>query len=295
MCGHTLPRERYETQVRFFRPYAPPGAAILELGCATGDLAKVTREILAVGRYDAVEMSPAREKAKRHLDRLFTDPLQVLLSQGRIETKYDLVLMSHVLEHLDDPVAEVRAMKSVLEPGGAIFLEIPNGSGNPNLPIDDNICHIHFFSVSSISRMLASEGLETVAAATGVRLDARCNDALQVMARPFSAPTWSPTMLSDRPVFAGENEIVAWGAGGLAQVLLANYFDVDRIAFFVDRDPAKQGTTCLGRPVRSPDAMTGAPRTILINSVDFADSIEADIARLAPDVPHRIIRVADIL
>jgi len=105
-----------------------------------------------------------------------------------------------------------------------------------------------------------------------VRLDARCADSLQVIARPFQMPTWSKTFLSDHSALIGENEIVVWGAGSLAYEILANFFDATRIAFFIDRNVAKQGSLCLGRPVRGPEALGHAPRTVLINSIDFADS-----------------------
>ncbi|MEO7027643.1 MAG: class I SAM-dependent methyltransferase [Caulobacteraceae bacterium] len=294
MCSHGLPRERYEQQVRFFAPFAGSAPRILELGCATGELAHVARQILPVARYDGVEMSPAREQARPHLDALHTEPLSVLIENG-FQGEYDVVAMSHVLEHLRDPAVELRAMKQVLAPGGAIFLEVPNRSGHPRLPIDDNLCHLHFFSPSSLTRLLANEGLESAAVATGVRLDARCTDALQVIGRRFVMPDWSPSFLSDRPAFEGEREIVVWGAGGLSQVLLANYFDPACIAFFVDRDPKKQGQQCLGRPILAPEALGDRPRTILVNSVDFARSIAADIDRVAAGARHRVIFLADLL
>src|SRR5260370_28800927 len=129
------------------------------------------------------------------------------------------------------------------------------------MSMEDNVARLHFFSATSVSRLLAREGLETVAAATDVRLDARYADSLQVIARPFSAPTWSSTLLSDHPALAGETEIVVWGAGSLAKELLANFFDPRRIAFFIDGDIAKQDPLCLARPVRAPDALGSKPRT----------------------------------
>jgi len=154
--------------------------------------------------------------------------------------------MSHVLEHIDDPAVELSAMKQVLSPSGAIFLEVPNGAGHRHLPIDDNRAHLHFFSPSSLSLLLAGQGLETIAVATDVRLDARCADSLQVIARPFQMPTWSKTFLSDHSALIGENEIVVWGAGSLAYEILANFFDATRIAFFIDRNVAKQARSVWG-------------------------------------------------
>ena len=294
MCAHDMGRARYEAQVEFFAPFAPADASILELGCATGELAVVTRQLLSVKRYDAVEMSPAREKARAHVDRLFTEPLPDLLRTGQVDTKYDLVLMSHVFEHLEDPGAELRAMQKVLNPDGVIFIEVPNRSGNPRLPIDDNLAHLHFFTASSLSRLLAREGLETTAIRTGVRLDARCTDAMQVVARRFALPTWSKTRMSDHPLLGGASDIVVWGAGGLVEILLANYFDPARIDFFIDRNGGKRDWVCLGRPIRGPEALGPSPRTVLINSVDFADSIAADLERLYPGAGHRVVRIADL-
>ena len=295
MCSLGTSRARLEAQIRFFSRFAPARATILEIGCATGELAAATRASLIVDRYEAIELSPAAETAKPHLDQLHSLPLREVLAAGQMTTHFDLILMSHVLEHIDDPVAELKAMRQVLKPNGAIFLEVPNGSGHRRLPIDDNRSHLHFFSPTSLTRILAEVGLETVATATDVRLDARYADSLQVIAKPYQAPNWSPTLLSDHPALAGCDDIIVWGAGSLAQELLANFFDVNRIDFFIDRDVAKVGTRCLNRPVRSPIALGHAPRTVLINSIDFRDAIIADIKMVSPGVPHKFVAIGDLI
>jgi SAM-dependent methyltransferase len=295
MCSLGTSRQRLDNQIGLFAPFAPPGAFVLEIGCATGELAAATRETLPIGRYEAIELSPAASIARTRVDTLHTRPLRDLIAEGSIRESFDLVLMSHVLEHLEDPAAEIAAIERVLKPGGALFLEVPNGAGNRNLAIDDNRSHLHFFGTTSLTRLLARAGLETVAAATDARLDARYADSLQVVARRFRAPQWSQTALSDRPELAETESVVVWGAGSLAEELLANFFDPKKIDFFVDKNPAKLGAEVLGRPVRGPDALGQAPRTVLINSIDFADSIAEDIARLYPGVPHVLIRVGDLL
>lgn len=294
MCSLGTSTTRLSEQIRFFAPFLPPNASVLEIGCATGELAAATRAGISVGRYDAIELSPAGEQARGLVDRLYAAPLRELLDRGEIVEHYDLILMSHVLEHLNDPGPELRAMNSVLKAGGHIFLEVPNLSGHRRLPIDDNRSHLHFFSASSLTRMLAREGLETIATATDVRLDARYADSLQVVARPFAVPAWTGTILSDHPAIVGENAVVVWGAGSLAEEVLANFFDPARIDYFIDRNPEKHGSTCLGRPVNGPDALGREPRTILINSIDFADAIARDIVRLAPNTAHRLIRIGDL-
>ena len=295
MCSLGTSRARLASQIDFFAPFTPEAARILEIGCATGELAAATREALRPARYEAIELSPAGLQAAGRVDRLYTEPLPILLATGAMTSRFDIILMSHVLEHLNDPAAELEAMLKVLAPRGTLFLEVPNGAGHRRLAIDDNRSHLHFFSASSLVRLLANVGFETIATATDVRLDARYADSLQVMARRFETPTWSPTSLSDHPLLAGETRIVVWGAGSLADELLANAFDAGRIDFFIDRDPAKAGTTCLGREVRAPDALGQEPRTILINSIDFAEAITADIGLAFPGVNHRLVRIGDLL
>ena len=295
MCSLGTSRARLASQIDFFAPFAPRAARILEIGCATGELAAATREALHPARYEAIELSPAGAQAAGRVDRLYTEPLPILLESGAMASRFDMILMSHVMEHLNDPAAELEAMLRVLAPRGTVFLEVPNGAGHRRLAIDDNRSHLHFFSASSLVRMLANAGLETIATATDVRLDARYADSLQVVARRFETPTWSTTSLSDHPLLAGETGIVVWGAGSLADELLANVFDPGRIDFFIDRDPAKAGTRCLGREVRAPDALGDEPRTILINSIDFADAIAKDIGLASPGVGHRLVRIGDLL
>ncbi|HEY2048284.1 MAG TPA: methyltransferase domain-containing protein [Caulobacteraceae bacterium] len=294
MCSLGTDQSRLNAQIQFFAPFVPPSGAVLEIGCATGELARSTREQLQISRYEAIELSPAAEAARAHVDRLHDAPLPALLAAGTIEGQFDIVLMSHVLEHLEAPWAELDAIVRVMSPEGALFLEVPNESGNRGLPIDDNRSHLHFFSVRSLSHLLATKGLDTVAALTDARLDARYADSLRLIARRFKPPQWSSTLLSDEEL-AGAGSIIVWGAGSLADEILANFFDPQRIAFFIDRDPAKQGGLRLGRPVRGPDALPTAPSTVLINSIDFAPSIEADIRRLHPNVTHRLVPIGDLI
>ena len=295
MCSLGTSDERLMGQVHFFAPFCPPSARILEIGCATGELAAAVRKQLSPARYDAIELSPAGEQALPQLDRLHKEPLRDLISRNEIEGGFDLILMSHVLEHLADPAAELAAMLEVLAGNGAIFLEVPNKGGHRSLPIDDNRSHLHFFSTSSLCRLLSNFGVEAVAVETGARLDARYADSLRAVGRVFSLPEWSNSLLSNHPLFEGEDKIVVWGAGSLAAEMLANFFDMSAIEYFIDKDPGKQGQMVCGRPVRPAEALGTKPRTILINSIDFAPAILADIRRLYPDTPHKFVSMAELL
>ncbi|MCW2274710.1 SAM-dependent methyltransferase [Rhodoblastus acidophilus] len=297
MGGPGRTPERLSAQAGFVTPHLADGARALEIGCAAGDLAQELRRRKTFALYHGVEFSPARDMAATRMDRVFTRPLQDLLASGEIEAGgYDLVLSSHCLEHLSVPSDVVAAMAQAMTPDALLFLETPNRSGHARLPFDDNRSHIHFFGVSSLTRLLARHGLETIAAETGARHDARYSDSLRVLARRPAPLRADPTLLSSHPRLAGVDRIVVWGAGRMVEEMLAYYLDPARIAFFVDKDAAKQGGVRLGAPVRAPEALeAGADWTVLINSLEFEAPIRAEIETRFGGRVDRIVAIAELL
>ncbi|MEN3976048.1 class I SAM-dependent methyltransferase [Emcibacter sp. SYSU 3D8] len=295
MCSMVTTLERQESQAAFIAPFLNSEPRILEIGCAGGELAATLRRAFPGCWYEAVEPSPMAEKAMNHVDRLHTRPLDRLLADREVGDNFDLIVMSHLLEHLPDPQGVIQSLSGLLSPGGTLFLEVPNRSGHRGLPLDDNISHLHFFSPSSLLRLLSNGGFEAQAVATGARLDARYADSLRIMARRFAPPQPDRTLLSADPAFAHEGSIVVWGAGSVALEVLANFLDPAKIDFFIDKNPAKYGSMCLGKLVKAPAALGSTPRTILIASVDFGEEISREILRLYPDAGHRLILVSEIL
>lgn len=112
--------------IRSFRPFFRPGA-LLELGSFKGDF---TRRLLEDFRdITCVEASAdALEEARSRLGD------KVRLVHGEFEAvtlprRYDNILLTHVLEHLDDPVALLRRInEDWLAEGGRLFLVCPNAN-----------------------------------------------------------------------------------------------------------------------------------------------------------------------
>jgi SAM-dependent methyltransferase len=297
MGGTGLAPERLAGQADFIAARLNDGARALEIGCAAGDLAQALRQRRSFASYDGVEFSPARERAATRLDHVYSVPLETLLSSEIIEpASYDIVLSSHCLEHLDDPSAMIAAMRRALKPDGMIFAETPNRSGHSRLPFDDNRSHIHFFSVLSLTRLLARHDFEVIAAETGARLDARYSDSLRVLAKIREVPKADARLLSNHPSLASVDKVVIWGAGRMVEEILDHYFDPARINFFIDKDARKHGTRRLGAPVRGPEALDeGSSWTVLINSLEMESQIRADIDKNYRAHVGRVIGIAELL
>jgi SAM-dependent methyltransferase len=102
--------------------YLPSDGAFLEVGCAAGDVLERLQN--STGRkVRGIELSrDACEQAwARGLD----------VFHGTVEEfdtgeRFDMVFMSHVIEHVIDPVDTMTKIVSLLKPGGVCYLETPN-------------------------------------------------------------------------------------------------------------------------------------------------------------------------
>ncbi len=178
----TLPTTRYEaclgTLLDRFR-----GSQLLEIGAGSGLL---TRSLLAAElpcqRYVATELSRSRLAG---LERALLDPrvdVRVLDVEQQTDehlAAYDAVVMLALIEHLFDPMRAMRKVRSMLRPGGFVYIDTPNiakwtrrlkllagrfpstASRDEGLatyaggPVDlHDEGHLHYFTYRSLSRML---------------------------------------------------------------------------------------------------------------------------------------------
>lgn len=81
------------------------------------------------------------------------------------EREFDVVLLSHVLEHCIDPVAALANVKRLLKPGGTAILEVPNNAAlgfamyGPVWFFADVPRHLQFFTEASLRQALMRSGL----------------------------------------------------------------------------------------------------------------------------------------
>ena len=100
----------------------PKGARILEIGCGTGHNLPMLGQF---GDVDAIEIDPAaRSIASERLGKPVGDaPLPDL--PGVAKGSYDLVAVLDVVENIEDDVAALKGMASLLKPGGKILIAVP--------------------------------------------------------------------------------------------------------------------------------------------------------------------------
>jgi SAM-dependent methyltransferase len=132
----------------------PAKAAILEAGCGTGgNLAMLARH----GRVFAMELDDeARGVAlKRTEANVEAGRLPDLIPFGSLQ--FDLVVMTDVLEHLDDDVAALRALRQRMRPGGALLVTVPAA---PWLWSQHDVSHHHRrrYSIAQLRTLVSKAG-----------------------------------------------------------------------------------------------------------------------------------------
>jgi SAM-dependent methyltransferase len=85
------------------------------------------------------------------------------LRQGWIEDiserGFDLIMLSHVVEHFPDPVGTVKGLIPLLAPGGSFFIEVPNAD---HFILNSlQTAHTYYFSPRTLRRYMGEAGLAT--------------------------------------------------------------------------------------------------------------------------------------
>jgi len=135
--------------------------SVLDVGCATGALLAFLRG--RGWRVTGVEISPGADYAQneRKID-VRNRPLE---ENNFPQGSFDVVLASHLIEHLNDPFSFLTETSRILKDDGYIFISTPNISGFQarlfggawRSAIFD---HLYLFSVRTLKAMLKETGFK---------------------------------------------------------------------------------------------------------------------------------------
>jgi len=147
---------RLERELMRHKEKAP---RVLDIGCATGAMPAFLKE--RGWQAAGIEISPAAAYARnvRGLDVLSTS----LENSSLPGDSFDLVLASHVIEHLNNPRQFVSEVWRILRPGAFLFLTTPNINGFQARLFGGQwrsviFDHLYLFSVQTIKAMLKAGG-----------------------------------------------------------------------------------------------------------------------------------------
>ena len=184
-------------------------------------------------------------------------------SLDQIEDRFDIISMLYVIEHLHNPVAAMQTVRNLLKPEGIFFVQTSDFTENPfDLVVFDHCSHFHF---NSLKYVVESAGLETkikaddwVAKEIGLVAATMKNSSAK--STPINNTQW--TAITEKALdwlhkvvvharSVSINSIFGMFGTALAGTWLTKSLE-DRVSFFVDEDPLKQGKTHMGLPILHP-------------------------------------------
>jgi 2-polyprenyl-3-methyl-5-hydroxy-6-metoxy-1,4-benzoquinol methylase len=197
-----LPAHRRAVDVRLRHLPGPGrGRRLLDVGCGDGGFLRLARD--CGWQVEGVEPDPqAAAAARRHGVPVHTGGLEACAGRSAC---FDLVTMSHVLEHLHDPVAALADCHRLLGPGGRLWLATPNidslghAAYGPHWRGLEAPRHLVLFDEAGLRRLLQAAGFQAVrrhAPAWGEPFVlARASHAMRLGRHPHDAPPPLPPAL----------------------------------------------------------------------------------------------------
>jgi SAM-dependent methyltransferase len=142
-----------------------PGPRLLDIGFGRGYLMQMAQ----VYGFEAhgLDSSAARVEQLRPL---FGERVaQAVIGRDRFPwDSFDVVVISHVLEHLTEPSGAVRDIASVLNPGGWLYVAVPDVDSmdfkifGKQWDVVNPLVHLQYFTDQSLTNVLESAGFENV-------------------------------------------------------------------------------------------------------------------------------------
>jgi len=262
-------------------------ARILDVGCANGGLLRHFQE-LGYRRVAGVDPAAA---CVVHTRRLGIEARQGALGSVPAELgKFDLVTVSHVLEHVQDLRGAVAALIPLLAEGGVVYVETPDAMRYAEMllaPFQDfNTEHINHFSPGMLDQFMGHAGFRRVAGGTktlslGAGQSYPALFGLYALERRAGAAGWERdvrlraaveeyitrsrrmwTEMAERleGLAAGGQPMIVWGTGELVMKLLAQTaLARANIAMFVDGNPIHHGRVLGGVTIQAPAQLKQVP------------------------------------
>jgi 2-polyprenyl-3-methyl-5-hydroxy-6-metoxy-1,4-benzoquinol methylase len=128
LAAAPLPKAHHRVLAALALEFGGERARVLDLGCGLGQLSALLQaarpdwELHAADAYEAcLDRTAARVRlaGRYRLD-------EQRFELARLPRDFELVVMSHVLEHMLDPVGALRETLAHVRPGGHLLLAVPN-------------------------------------------------------------------------------------------------------------------------------------------------------------------------
>ena len=273
---------------------------IYDIGCGTGEflseLCAKNKNMYGIGIDPSCQ--PRETENVRLINSTFEDSV--------IDSKASLIIVRHVLEHLEDPLNFLKNLRKQIQ-DVTVFVEVPDLDWILTNVVfwDFTYEHCNYFTLSTLRLALEQAGFEVseqrnsfgnqyqYAICSPGRSSARSRDGADAtIAAVQTYAALEAVRISDvRQLAEGEDHLVLWGMSGKG-VILASLLPKGSVQGGVDMNKAKQGrfAAASGVEIHPPEWLDGlAASTVAIMNPNYASEITALVKQL--DVNVQLISI----
>lgn len=249
----------------------PAEGRLLDIGCSNGNLLKSFNALRPAWRLSGAELEDTWKSAILALpgvEQFYSGP------QSAYRGTFDVISLSHVLEHVADPIPFLKTISGYLSEGGRILLVSPNVTQNPiDLVIADHCTH---FDERSLVYVIEAAGLGVDLLSADLLpkefvaiIRARAGEAARGQAGAQAGASrarcqYCFKLLEDVRAAARSAAVERHPFGIMGSSIAACWtmLELDgKVDFFIDEDPDRVGHELAGLPILSPSQ---APRGALV-------------------------------
>ena len=289
--------------VDFIQPHIPDSdARILDIGCSTGGLLSILKS-RGYSHLLGIDPSPACARSTKQLYGIESEVNDI--AGFHSNEKFDLVILSAVLEHIIDFDNSMQKIRSLIKDSGLLFLEVPDAERFESHifgPFQQfSTEHINYFSQYSLQnflsrfsfKMIEAKPFESRVSSTidpdiflvaqkteekGARITKDTISepkVMQYIEKCLKIDSNIKDIIANKLSHRGK--IIVWGTGVHTQRLIRHGFDPKKILYFVDSNKRFAGKKLDGIEIKLPEAIREEDIPILISTHSYQEEIVRQI------------------
>lgn len=129
----------------------------LEIGCATAFGLSVFKS----NGWDVLGLDPSKKAVEIAKELYGIEVIEALFDKSLFEgQKFDVIIFSHVLEHIVSPDELIKDLTQILKPNGFVYIEVPNML-KPDVPMGwFTFEHLNYYTPTSLTNLMEVNSFE---------------------------------------------------------------------------------------------------------------------------------------
>jgi len=162
---HKIAVKHQEHRINFLKPYVNTKTRLLDVGCSTGSFIGAIKNYIKEAVGTDLDVGAASFAHKITGCKTFGGPLE---ESPFNHESFDIITMTHVLEHTFDPICFLNTINYYLKPGGFVYIEVPNlddallkaYNSKTFRTIFYHVAHRWYFTSRSLIKIMEKTGFE---------------------------------------------------------------------------------------------------------------------------------------